>query len=388
MFLTTETQVKKFFSRIQGAPRIAVDVEFMRERTYFPILALIQVATEDQCAAIDPMEVPSLDPLFQVLHDPGTVKVLHAGGQDLEIFFRASGRSVKNIFDTQFAASLVGLGAQVSLMKLVEAAVGIQLDKSESYSDWTRRPLSEKQVSYALNDVRYLLSSQDYLLRLLKERGRVTWLREEFDRLEDPARYELPLPENQYQKIKGGRSLKPRGLAVLRELAAWREREARRRDRFLNAIIREEALLVLARQAPSTIEKMQHIRGLHPGEIKRNGQAILQAIREGLAVPEDGCPVLPPQESNGLSSGVEGFLWNYVQSRGKKLQINPAYLATRKDIRQLARLYRDGAPHEHPVLKGWRRRLIGKDLLALLEGKATLGIDSRRKALKLIHGKG
>lgn len=388
MFITKETQLKKFCSQIQGAPRLAVDVEFMREKTYFPIPALVQVASEDACAAVDALETSFLGPLLEVLHNPKTVKVLHAGKQDLEIFYQMSGKAMGNIFDTQVAASLLGFGAQVSLMKLVEAVSGVRLDKSESYTDWTRRPLSEGQIAYALNDVRYLLPAHDYLVKNLKEMGRDRWVEEEFIRLEDPALYELPDPENQYQRIKGARNLKPRSLAVLRELAAWREREARKRNRFLNAIVREETLLLLAKQAPTTLEALEHIRGLHPGEIKKNGHALLEAIQKGLAVPKKEWPHLPLAENGGSGNGLEGLLWVYAQHRGKALKLSPAYLASKKELAELVEWHQKGSPKEHPLLlQGWKKKLIGNDLLSLLEGHASLGIHPKTGDLRLVREK-
>ncbi|MBI5186241.1 MAG: ribonuclease D [Nitrospinae bacterium] len=384
MLITDIKQLKSFCSSLKGVSRLAVDVEFMREKTYFPILALVQVASENDCAAIDTLAIQSLDPLLDILHNHKVMKVFHSGKQDLEIIYQNSGKPVRNIFDTQMAASLVGFGAQISLLKLVESAVGVRLNKSETYTDWTRRPLSENQVSYALNDVRYLLQAQDFLLNKLREHKREEWLEEEFIRMEDPSLYELPLPENQYRKIKGIRSLRPRELAVLRELAAWRELEARKRDRFLNAIVREETLLALARQATSCVKDLKLVRGLHPNEIKNNGPDILEAIRKGLAAPKSEWPVLPPLENDDFSNGAEGLLWSFTQHRGKKLKINPAFLASRKEIKEFVKSYKTGSAMEHTLMQGWKKKLIGHDLLSIIEGNASLGIDPRSGGLRLV----
>lgn len=382
MYITQKKQLTDLCSRLCDTSRIAVDVEFMREKTYFPILALVQVASEGICAAIDPIEIKSFDPLYEILHNPKIEKVFHASRQDLEIFFQYSGKPVQNIFDTQIAASLVGFGAQVSLMKLVEKTAGVRLEKTQQYTNWIRRPLSDCQIEYALNDVRYLLQSQTYLLNKLQKLKRDSWLVDEFATLSDPALYELPQPDNQYLKIKGIRSLKPRSLAILRELAAWRELEARKRNRYCNSIIREEALLGIAKRIPRTMEELSSMRGV---ELKQNGTSILEAIERGLAVPDSEVPELPATNNTGVSDGTEGLLWVYTQHRGKKLKISPSYLATRQEIQELTTLKDKNAISGHSLMSGWKKDLIGNDLLLLLEGKASLGIDSRTGNLKLIR---
>ncbi len=388
MYITQERELKEFCSRLQGARRIAVDAEFIRERTYFPILALVQVASDDICAAIDPIEIESLDPIYEIFHDPKVEKVFHAAKQDLEIFYQNSGKPVQNIFDTQIAASLVGFGAQVSLLKLVEATAGASLDKSETYTNWLHRPLSDKQITYALDDVRYLLPSQDYLMERLRQKGRDTWLLEDFKKLEDPGEYMPPKAEDQYQRIKGSRSLKPRALAVLRELAAWRVREAEQKNRFLNAIVHEESLMVVAQKAPRSLKALETVRGLSSKQVQKIGPAILEAVQKGLAVPKSDCPVPPPMENNGNSKEMEDLLWIFTQHRAKKLKMTPSFLAPRQELGRLAKLHRNGSLDQHPLLNSWKKDLIGNDLLSILDGDVTIGVDTRRGSLKLIKRNG
>ncbi len=355
---------------------LAIDTEFVREKTYFHRLGLIQVAGNGICAALDPISINNLDPFLDLVKNKNILKVFHAGKQDLEILNRLCGEGVRPVFDTQVAASLVGWGLQISFAKIVQKVTGKRIHKTETYTDWCRRPLSKGQIEYALNDVRYLVPVYEKLQKKLKRMRRLEWLEGELKFLEDHETFQMPDPYEQYLKLKNIRGLKPRNLAVIRELAAWREKEAMNRDCLAKSIVRDEPLLEIARALPRDAKSLGSIRGFHSKEIQQSGDAIFSAIKRGLELPEDQIPTLP--ESAGYTSrpGIEGLLASYVQIRSEELKIEPNVLADRKMIRQFVECYDTDRNFESlPLFQSWRKEFIGTGLLSIMEGKVGLAIN-------------
>ena len=305
MYIRTVAPLRHLCAQAKAEGCLALDVEFIREHSYVPNLALIQLAVSDTCAIIDPLAVEDLSPLFELITSPQIPKILHAAGQDMEVLFWHSAQPPVRIFDTQVAAALVGLGEQLSYGSLVERLLGVPLTKGESYSDWLQRPLSLEQLEYALNDVRYLLPLYGILGKRLAEMGRTTWAEEECRKFEDTERYQRD-PHILFRRIRRGHSLPPQGQAILRELVAWRDQEARERDRPPGSVLHDEQLVDIARKAPRTLSDLQRFRGLSARLIERSGTTLLTMVQRGLAVAEDDRPQSlrhrrPTQSENSTS---------------------------------------------------------------------------------------
>src|SRR2546427_6523731 len=273
-YIRDEAGLLALCERLREHDRLAVDTEFMGEDSFHPRLEIIQVAAGDVIAIIDYQKVPGLAPFFSLLDDARILKVLHAGRQDLEIFSVLSGSVPTPVFDTQIAAAMVGYGTQVGYAQLVKQVLKVALEKSETFTNWAQRPLTPEQVAYALEDVRYLFLLHDHLVRKLKALGRLEWAEEEFRRVQVLAADEARDPRLRYQRIKGWAELSPRARGVLREVAAWREHEAKRRDRPRGRILRDEILVEIARRAPTAVEALGQLRGVQPSHVERYGGGV------------------------------------------------------------------------------------------------------------------
>jgi len=376
MYVTSQDGLNALCEQLSSCEMLAIDTEFVREKTYFHRLGLIQVAGGDVCAAIDPILIADLQPFLRIIRSPNVLKVFHAGKQDLEIMFRLCGEAVAPVFDTQVAASLVGWGAQISFAKIVYKAIGKKIHKGETYTDWCRRPLTQNQINYALDDARFLVPVYEKLVLQLKKRNRLDWVQGEFHALENPQNFVLPDPRKQFMRVKNIRSLYPRNLGVLRELAAWRENEARTRDCLAKSVIRDEPLLEIARILPNKIETLEGVRGVNRREISKNGHVILSAIQRGLEVPDEDLPVLQENDGYSTNRGVEELLAAYVQIRSEELQIEPTILAQRKHIHEFVKWYEQKKDLDgHFLFQGWRKDCIGSNLLSILKGETGLYID-------------
>jgi ribonuclease D len=359
---------------LRGADVLAIDTEFMRERTYYARLCLIQVATDDVTAIVDPLAVSDLEPLFAVFRDPGVAKVFHAGSQDLEILYRLMGSVPAPVFDTQTAATLLGMPSQVGYQQLVHSLVGVTLDKGHTYTDWAARPLSAEQIDYALDDVRYLPSAYRTMRERLEAEGRMAWLEQDFARMADAATYDV-IPEEQFRRVKRASALDRRSLAVLRELAAWREREAQRRDLPKRWVVSDEALLEIARRAPADSSALQGVRGLNEQVARRNADDILKAISRGQAVPEDELPRIAKRKRlEGDVSDVADLLSALLRLRAREHGVAPTLIATRDELERFAA----GEREENPLGSGWRYTLVGAELAELTDGAASLRVEGGR----------
>jgi ribonuclease D len=378
--------LKTLAERLRDHDRLALDTEFIGEDTFHPRLEIIQVAAGDLTAIIDHQEVPELDPLFDLLGDTRIQKIVHAGRQDLEIFSVRSGCVPTPVFDTQVAAAMVGYGPQIGYGQLVQQIVGVTLDKSETFTNWAQRPLTPQQIAYALEDIRYLFSLHDHLSDRLKTLGRVEWAEEEFRRLQALTGEESRDPRLRYQRIKGWEGLSPRGRAVLREVTAWREHEARHRDRPRGRILRDEVLVEIARRAPASMEALGKLRGIQPSQVEKYGEGLVSAVRQGLGVPDEDLPrVEKRRRIDPETAGLADLLGTALKVRAVEASISPQLLATASDL-ELFALERGRGPAEQlPLMQGWRRALAGEYLLQVLEGKLTVGYDPETGQVRLFE---
>ncbi len=380
MTVITETQpLAEFCARQQGADFVAVDTEFMRERTYWPILCLVQVAGPDEAAAIDAL-APGIDlaPLLALIADENTLKVFHAARQDVEIFFNLSGAVPAPLFDTQIAAMVCGFGDAASYETLVGKLARAPLDKSSRFTDWSHRPLTERQIRYALADVVHLRTVYDKLQQLLAANGRAAWFAEEMAVLCEPATYRTD-PTEAWRRFRLRGRVDPRFFGVLREVAAWREAAAQQRNLPRGRIVKDEAVLEVAAHLPKTIEALARTRSLGKGVADgRFGGEILDAVRRGLAQSTAIEPPAPPRADTppGLGPLIELFRV-LLKHRCEAHQVAQKLVASADDIEAIAA--DDHAPV--PALSGWRYEVFGKDAIALKHGRLALSVRDNRIAL-------
>ena len=380
MSLFTEADaLLRFCERQKGAEFVAVDTEFMRERTYWPILCLVQVAGPEEAVAIDALaEGMDLAPLLALMSDPATLKVFHAARQDLEIFYQLAGDVPHPVFDTQIAAMVCGFGDAASYETLVRRLAGASLDKASRFTDWAHRPLSERQLHYALADVIHLRTVYDRLQQILAKNGRAGWFEEEMTDLVDPALYRT-VPAEAWRRFRLRGRADRRFLGVLRALAAWRETAAQQRDLPRGRILRDEAILEIAAHAPKTIEQLGRTRSLGKGVAEgKLGGEILAAIEQGLKDPDPppampGKPELPP----GLGPLIELFRV-LLKQRCEDYHVAQKLVASADDLEAIA------ADDNAAVgaLSGWRRDIFGKDALALKHGR--LALTAGRNRIELV----
>lgn len=361
--------------RLHRARTFALDTEFVRERTFYIRLGIIQVSAEGIEAVVDPRALGSLDPLFALVSDPSVEKIVHAGEQDFAVLYEAGSIVPKNVFDTQIAAALVGYGDQISYARLVAKVTGILLDKLETLTDWTARPLTQAQIDYSLEDVRYLPEVRRHLGERLLALGRSGWEREECARLESEETYRPAPPREYYLRLKTN-GLNSVGLGVLREVAAWREETARSRDIPRGWVLRDQNLIEIARRKPQSMKSLRQIRSLKPQQIAKDGEAILKAVRAGEQEPiREAPPERPRLKMPDRVESTSRLLEAWLYARATEAQIAPSMLATRADLKILAAAHYHSQTPDLPLLQGWRRELVGQDLLDLLDGKKALKLD-------------
>lgn len=351
----------------EALPALAIDTEFERSRTYYPRPALIQVCDTERSYLIDPLAIADLEPLFAVLDNVNIVKILHSSSEDLELFYRMAETLPRPLFDTQIAAACAGFRYGVGYSSLVSELFGISLPKDQTRSNWLQRPLTPSQLRYAALDVEYLPEVHRQVSERLGRQGRSGWVEEDCDRLQNTDRFEID-PEDTYLRGKQAWRLAPRNLAVLRALCAWREREARRRDLPRNFVIRDNALMEIAQRIPSQVDELQGIEGLHPKEIRRSGESLIDIARSAFALPEDQLPApLPDPQSLREHAGLLSRLKNAVQTKAAELEVAPELLAQNRILESLVRRAKlDGAPSLPPELEGWRKHVIGEELLSIV----------------------
>jgi len=373
--VTSSNDLAAICERLSKHPFVTVDTEFLRESTFWPKLCVVQMAGPDEAVIIDALaEGLDLTPLYKLMADPGVVKVFHAARQDIEIFWNLAKTIPSPMFDTQVAAMVLGYGDSISYDQLVQRTTGDTIDKSSRFTDWSRRPLSPAQLTYAFSDVTHL---RDIYLKLhadLEKRGRVQWVSEEMKILTSPDTYKQE-PENAWKRLKA-RVKKPREFAVLIEVAAWREREAQSRDVPRSRVIKDEAIAELAQQQPKTVEALSHMRGLPKGfERSKSGEGILAAIRAAHARDPSTIPAIARDKplSNGASATVE-LLKVLLRLISEQHGVAAKVVAT---VDELQRIAAEDEP-DVPALSGWRRAMFGEQALKLKRGELALAFEGSR----------
>jgi len=358
---------------------LAVDTEFVREKTYFPKLCLIQIASHDLAACIDPLVLDDLSPLRELLDNANIKKIFHAARQDLEILKQDLGIIPSPIFDTQIAATLLGLGEQLSYAHLVNHFLKVQVDKGQSRTDWELRPLAQEQISYAADDVRYLIGIYPMMLAELNRLGRLDWLEEDFRAITEPALYEVN-PQEQWQRVSGVQKLRGVQLAILQALAAWREEQAIKSDKPRKWILPDNILLAIAMQNPRRRDQLERIRGLNSSIFDKHGDTILALLEQARALPASAWPVTTRRRK--LDTNQEAVLdavMAIIKLCAAQQQLNTSALGSRQDVEALVAEHAD-----IPLLHGWRKGLAGQAVLDFLAGKRQLHISDSR--LTLLNG--
>jgi ribonuclease D len=347
--------------RMHGAARLALDTEFMRERTYRPQLCLVQFATETDCYLVDPLAGLDLTPMYELLAQRSKLKILHAARQDLEVMLLGGGVVPGPLFDTQVAAALLGYAPQVGYAELVAKELGHSIDKGQTRTDWSRRPLTPAQLAYAADDVHHLLTLHTNLHAALVARDREEWAREETASYENPELYRTD-PAEAWRRLKGLPRLRPQEQAAARALAQWREQRAIDSDKPRGWILADEGLFAIATRAPDSVAALEGINVLPPGLVRKHGEELLQlvqAARAGDDLPEQSMARRPSPEETARAA----MLMQAVRDRATELGIGTEVLATRRDVEAVA--FGTADLVKSPLMRGWRRAVIGERLLQL-----------------------
>lgn len=377
--INTTDELSEFSAELKKRPYVAVDTEFMREKTYWPILCLIQAAAEGEEAVIDPLaEGMDLAPLLEVLSDNDTVKVFHAARQDLEIFYRLIGNVPTPLFDTQIAAMACGFGDQIGYEPLMRGLLNAKIDKGSRFTDWSRRPLTAAQLSYALSDVTHLRDAYPLLREQLDDQSRMHWVEAEMEALYDPDLYFVK-PENAWKRLKL-KGVRPKELGPAIKLAEWREREAQNKDVPRSRLLRDEAIFELARLQPQTPKQLAGARSIPNGFERSNaGSAILDAVKSGTEIDRAELPAIAKPERSKAPADVIELLKVLLKRQCEVYQVAPKLIATSADLDEIAR--NDNA--NVPALSGWRREVFGEAALRLKSGD--LALKLKNGAVELVE---
>lgn len=379
-YISTSQQLNALLTRLETAKWVTLDTEFIREKTYYPRLCLIQIGSADTLACIDPLAIDDLQPFFTWLQDPKRVKVLHAAWQDMEIFhYLGNGKLPTPLFDTQIAAAVLGMGDQLGYGRLVESLLGVSLDKSQSRTDWSRRPLSKAQLEYAIDDVRYLRDVYLQLQGQLEKLGRMKWLEKPFQKLADPHTYTID-PRTSWEKVKGLQILKPQQLAVLRELAAWREQRALHKDLPRRWLLSDEILLDMARMQPDSPAALRHIRGLSDEQIERSAGEWLNCIALGKSIPKSECPQLPRRRKLDANMNVVADLLTVILNQvANEHGISAQMIATRA---QIEKMLEEGRTI---LADDWRGALVNTVFTDVLSGNNVVRVRNHQVVFETVN---
>ncbi len=374
--ISTQQELETVLAQLARSEFITIDTEFIRETTFWPELCLIQMASPDVTALVDPL-APGIDlaPFFELMANEKVLKVFHAARQDIEIVFHLGGLIPHPVFDTQIAAMVCGFGDSVSYDQLVQRITGTQLDKSSRFTDWRHRPLSDKQLEYALADVTYLIEVYRHLKDKLESRNRQDWVNEEMEVLTSRETYDLH-PENAWTRLKM-RLRKPIELAVLQQVAAWREREARERNVPRGRVIKDDAIYEIAQQQPKDAAALSRLRSIPKGwERSSTAAGMLAAVNAALAIPKDDLPKIPRQASasEGANAASE-ILKVLLRIVAEKEGVAPKIIANSEDIDRIAA---EGEGADVEALTGWRREVFGDKALKLIRGELAIRFENRR----------
>jgi ribonuclease D len=383
--ITDNAALVDLVARLSRVSFVTVDTEFMRENTYWPDLCLIQIASTEEAAAIDPKAKDlDLKPLLDLfVENDEVLKIFHAGGQDLEIVHNLTGKTPYPLFDTQIAAMALGMGEQVSYSNLVESMLGIKLDKGARFTDWSRRPLDKRQIDYAIGDVTHLSDLFPRMLEKLRKTGRGQWLDQEMERLGDVASY-LSVPELAWTRIKAT-SRKPEALGRLKALGAWREREARSKNIPRGRIVKDETLADIAGNPPREQADLAKVRGLSAGWATNDiGKRMLDVLAAAVPLPEAEMPVRDDRKPGLGKEGalIADLLKLLLKVRAREADVAPKLIARSDDLDAVAAGVREGVA----MLDGWRYEVFGKDALALVEGRLAFSVKNGRMVMSELAG--
>jgi len=374
-FVENQTQLQSLCNHLKEQPVIALDTEFLREKTYYAKLCLIQVASAEKIACVDPLVIDDLQIFLDVIYQPGITKVMHSARQDLEIFFDITGELPANMYDSQIAATLLGFGDQVGYANLLNDMLEIKLDKLHTRTDWSKRPLDEGQIQYAMDDVRYLIEIYHMQKNKLIETGREHWLVDDFNYLSNKNLY-TPNVAGNWQKVRGSNSLKGVQLAVLQNLAEWREGLARQNNRPKQWIIRDDMLVELSRRMPKNQDALEAIRGWGNGAAKHSKQ-ILMIIEQAKNSDNNLWPTQPERVLlNKTQEAIVDLLMAVVRLKAVENSVTPSALVNRKQLEKIV-----SGQHDCAVLKGWRNEIVGNDLIAVLENQRSLHVQEGKLKL-------
>lgn len=381
--LQTNAELAALIDHLRSAGSFAYDSEFIGELTYHPKLCVVQVASAERVALIDPL-APGIDltPFWELLCDASVEKIVHAGDQDIEPVVRHLNRSPANFFDTQIAAGFCGLPYPVSLSKLVGEMIGAKLGKGLTFTHWDQRPLSAMQLRYAADDVRYLPAIRAELGRRLDANGHAGWAKEECEALCDASQYRFD-PDTQYLRVKGAGSLQPRNLAILRELTIWRDRAARQHDSPPRAFLRDEILIDLSRNPAKSVDKLERVRGLPRPIEHAHGAEIVEATSKGLSFPTNDLPAQRTTEQTPTERFRSDALWAAAQAICAGNELDPAIVTSRQEMADFYHaIVSKNSPGDSKLMRGWRREALGGPLLELIGGGATVSLKWDAGSLK------
>ena len=379
MLVENDAQLKEFLALCEKSSYMAIDTEFLREKTYYAKLCLIQVAIEGASAIIDPFTIEDLTVMASVLTNKKIVKIFHASSQDIEILYHETGVVPTPVFDTQVAAALLGKSQQASYAALVQSFCQVTLPKKDSFTDWSRRPLSPSQVEYAADDVTYLPRIYNDMVKQLTEKGRMSWLDDAFAEISNPSKYEVD-PRSRYRKLKRVNQLSPRQMAAAREFAAWRELRAQKLNIPRKWVVSDEQIVEACRREPRSLDELYMVRGLRESLKAGDARHVLKLIQTGLNCPEEDLPQTKVSQRSEANVDIAVDLMNaIVRLRARENKIAPQTLAPHAELMKLAR----GHDEDCDLLKGWRYRVVGKELSDFLEGKFLLQlVDGNLKIIR------
>lgn len=370
MLIDDDSQLKAFVKRCCTSPYMAIDTEFLREKTYYARLCLIQVAIEGEVAIIDPFAIKDITLLNDALTSPDVVKIFHASSQDIEILYHETGVVPRPVFDTQVAAALLGKSQQASYSSLVSSYCSVNLPKKDSFTDWSQRPLKDSQIRYAADDVVYLPQIYYDMAEVLNEKNRLHWLDEAFEEISSPEKYEIK-PEERYRKLRRVNQLNAQQMAAAREFAAWRELKAQKINVPRKWIVSDEQIVEACRREARTIDELFMVRGMRESLRAEDARQAVACIKKGLSCPKEQLPQVHEKPKNEHNVDIVVDLMNaVVHLRARENHIAPQTLAPQAELMKLAR----GHDDECELLKGWRYKVIGKELKELLKGKFSLRI--------------
>ena len=377
IYIEDDGELKQFCSRIAAVGRCAIDTEFIRESTYYPELALIQVAADGELACIDPLAIKDFKPLVELMVAPGLLKIFHSSSQDLEILYQKFGRVPAPVFDTQLAAAVLGFNHQISYADLVQQLTGVALAKKHTRANWMRRPLSRDELDYAMDDVRYLLQVHEQLQAQLREKQREGWIEKDLAAMSRAENYEID-DANLWQRLKGVQKLKGEKLQIASDLCQWRESIARERNRPRRWIAKDDALVEMARQKPENLAALANIPELPDKTVKRHGNKLLRIIADAARVDAASWP--RHEKVNTLNAEQQALgdcLMALCRTIADDNQIALATLATRKDIDNLI-LNRKSSR----LTQGWRFAMAGESLLEFIHGQKSIAVEDQAITLK------